>query len=175
MDRARIAVAELEGRADNDISIATEQSDRWSPVLQALAYGSLLLAAAVLALLSLRRRRAEQASTNLLNQVLESAPIGIGLLDSDGVLLKTNPSLASVGQGSDGVARRSLWEMFPAAKEELTAALQPVTLTHQASTNVQVTLPKDLPGWVLPSSRVQFSRRRGCRCRRRRHLRRKAG
>ncbi len=144
MDRARVAEAAIERDIDSEIATATARSDAWSPFLQALAYGGLLLSVAVLALLALRRRRAELASTALLNQVLESVPIGIGLLDEQGALRQTNPCLAKIAQGgvSPSPTVRTLSDVFPEQKKDLDRALSGVLQTHETSVNTQAVAPE---------------------------------
>lgn len=143
MDRVRVAIQLAQAHLREQIADREHTNAFWSPILQSFGAVCLLLAFGSLSLLAVRRRREEQRSTALLGQVLENAPIGMGLVNQHGELLHLNPTLAKM---SDLEAKEAtghpLLELVPQLRAQLEPALREVLQRRANLSNLLVTTPE---------------------------------
>ncbi len=139
MDRVRRTVAGLQ--ETSRIRLARWERDQAGMGLlrQVLAVASTLAAFAVMALLLLRRRRAERASMALLTSVMDNAPVGLGFLDGGLHVRHMNRALSDMSERAlDADVGRSLWEVLPDTRETLEPRLQEVLSRGRTITQVEV-------------------------------------
>ncbi len=137
MDRVRAAVATLQDTARGRIT-STEQA-RLGAWLQIAAAAAILAAFAAIALLAVRRRRAERASTALLESVLDNAPVGLGFLDPALHVQHMNRALSTMSERAlDAAVGRSLWDVLPDMREILAPRLAEVLDAGRIFTNIEV-------------------------------------
>ncbi len=140
MDDVRSKIASLQAAASTMIEESTRVADRrgfWWTILGLLAA---IGAAALVALYALRRRREARAAASLLDDVLESAPVGLGVLDPSLRVQHMNRSLAAMADRALGVGiGRDIWEVIPELKDALADKLQRVVAGGRAIPNIEVT------------------------------------
>ncbi len=140
MDRVRAAVATVQDTARARIR-ATEQA-RLGPLLPAVAAAAILAAFAAIALLAWRRRRAERASTALLESVLDNAPVGLGFLDPALRVQHMNRALSTMSERAlDAAVGRSLWDVLPDMRAALEPRLAEVLQAGRTLANVEAAMP----------------------------------
>ncbi len=139
MDRVRAAVATIQDTARARIG-STEQA-RLGPLLPAVAAAAVLAAFAAIALLAWRRRRAERASTALLESVLDNAPVGLGFLDPALRVQHMNRALSTMSERAlDAAVGRSLWDVLPDMRAGLEPRLAEVLEAGRTLTNVELSM-----------------------------------
>jgi len=122
MDDVRSAVAGLQDEARARIAQNDHAEAVRGPLLVTVAALSILGAFTAVALLALRRRRAERASAALLESVLDNAPIGLGFLDPSLRVRHMNRRLSAMGERVlDADVGSSLWDILP----DMRATLEP--------------------------------------------------
>lgn len=142
MDRVRSTVATLQDTARARIDSAERAQGRLGAVLQTAAVVSILAAFAAIALLAWRRRRAERASTALLESVLDNAPVGLGFLDPALQVRHMNRSLSIMSERAlDAAVGRSLWNVLPDMRATLEPQLAEVLGAGRTFTNIEVAVP----------------------------------
>lgn len=149
MDQVRTAVQALREESEQKIQMQTRMRDVRTPILESIGSVALLLAFGTLLLLNRRRRSSEQASNELLSQVLEHAPIGMGLIDGQAHLLHLNPTLARMSDHDPKTELgRNVFEVFPRLQEQLAEPLYQVIKERVVRTNLQVSTPTAESGTV---------------------------
>ena len=139
MDQVRAAVATVQDTARACIS-STEQA-QLGALLQVAAAAATLAAFAAIALLAWRRRRAERASTALLESVLDNAPVGLGFLDPALRVQHMNRALSAMSERAlDAAVGRSLWDVLPDMRAGLEPRLAEVLEAGRTLTNVEMAM-----------------------------------
>lgn len=157
MDDVRAISTQIQAAARTDIAKADGIQAFWSPVLEASSVAALLLAFCGILLLTLIRRRSERASAVLLGRVLENAPIGLGLLDSNSLIRHVNPALAKIGdRASNQDMGKPLWELFPGLQSILEPPLHQVLNSGATVANVDVCVPAAVAGTTDRNLQVGF-------------------
>ncbi len=142
MDDVRSAVAALQDEARARIASLDRQEAFRGPLLVTIAALCILAAFGAVALLALRRRRAERASAALLEGVLENAPIGLGFLDLGLRVRHMNRRLSAMSERAlDADVGNSLWDILPDMREALEPRLQEVLEAGSTVANVDVGVP----------------------------------
>jgi len=139
MDAVRVSVARMQGRARDRMDAEDQQASARTRVLQAVSTAAVLASFATMALLAIRRRRAERASTALLGSVLDNAPVGLGLLDPALRVQHLNRALSTMSERAlDADAGRSLWDVLPDMRAMLEPRLREVLDRGRTVTGVDV-------------------------------------
>ena len=142
MDQVRGTVFAIQASAREDVTREERRQARWSPILQstgAITFGIAFLSVLILAIL---RRRAERASSALLSRVMDSAPIGLGLIDNDYRVVQMNPALANIsGHSGEAPTGENVWRIFGTLESQLGPALQETLQNGVTSGNLQVQSP----------------------------------
>ncbi len=138
MDLVRAKVASLQAAAAGR---TTRRNRRHAaPWLYVLGFAALAGATATVAAYAVRRRRESRAAGLLLQDVLENAPIGIGLLDRTLHIRHMNRSLAAMGSRTLGAqVGSSLWEAMPELRDTFAGKLQRVLEGGRPIPNTEVT------------------------------------
>ena len=139
MDGIRRTVAGVRDAARAAITRRDQDQAGLGLFRQALAVAATLGAFAVMALLLLRRRRAERASAALLASVMDNAPVGLGFLDDGLRVQHMNRALADMSERAlDADVGQSLWDVLPDTREALEPRLQEVLSRGRTITQVEV-------------------------------------
>ncbi len=139
MDRVRRTVAGLQEIARIRLGVQERDQAGMGLLREAIAVVSTLAAFAVMALLLLRRRRAERASMGLLASVMDNAPVGLGFLDGGLRVQHMNRALSDMSERAlDADVGRSLWDVLPDTRETLEPRLQEVLSRGRTITQVEV-------------------------------------
>ncbi len=142
MDDVRSAVATLQDEARARIAQSGRQEAVRGPLLVTVAALSIVTAFAAVVLLAWRRRRAERASTELLESVLDNAPIGLGFLDPGLRVRHMNRRLSAMGERAlDADVGNSLWDILPDMRAALEPRLQEALEAGRTVANVDVAVP----------------------------------
>ena len=142
MDGVRAAVATIQDTARARIGSTEQAQARLGPLLQTIAAAAVVAAFAAIALLAVRRRRAERASTALLESVLDNAPVGLGFLDPALSVRHMNRALSTMSERAlDAAVGRSLWDVLPDMRAALEPRLAEVLEAGRTFTNVEVAVP----------------------------------
>jgi len=139
MDDVRSAVAGLQDEARARIAQSDRAEAVRGPLLVTAAALSVLGAFTAVALLALRRRRAERASAALLESVLDNAPIGLGLLDPSLRVRHMNRRLSAMGERVlDADVGSSLWDILPDMRTTLEPRLHEVLEAGRTVADIDV-------------------------------------
>ena len=143
MDDVRTTISDLENSARDDNAAAERMQKRWSPVAEVLiasGFGTAFLAVVILGVL---RRRAERASVALLSRVMDNAPVGLGLVNSQAQVVQMNPALASITghAGNTLPVGESVWSLFGGLEPQLSPALQDTLENGMTRLNLQAEVP----------------------------------
>lgn len=139
MDEVRSAVAGLQDEARARIARSDRAEAVRGPLLVTAAALSVLGAFTAVALLALRRRRAERASAALFESVLDNAPIGLGFLDPGLRVRHMNRRLSAMGERVlDADVGSSLWDILPDMRSELEPRLREVLEAGRTVADVDV-------------------------------------
>lgn len=140
MDAVRTKVAALQSAASAQIEARNHLGRARSLWLTALAIAAAAAAASLVALYAVRRRREAKAAASLLENVLENAPVGLGLLDPSLRVQHMNRALSAMGDRALGVGiGRNIWEVMPELQEQLADKLQRVLGGGRPIPNIEVT------------------------------------
>ncbi len=138
MDLVRAKVASLQAAAAG--RTIRRNRRHAAPWLYVLGFAALAGATAAVAAYAVRRRRESRAASVLLQDVLENAPIGIGLLDRTLHIRHMNRSLAAMGSRTLGAqVGSSLWEALPELRDTFAGKLQRVLEGGRPIPNTEVT------------------------------------
>ena len=139
MDTVRTAVATLQDEARGRIAKSDRAEALRGPLLVTIAALSILGAFTAMALLALRRRRAERASAALLEGVLDNAPIGLGFLDPSLRVRHMNRRLSTMGERAlDAEVGTSLWNILPDMRSTLEPRLHEVLEAGRTVADIDV-------------------------------------
>ena len=142
MDEVRVALADIDGRSQRAIERVSRAEAMRDPLLISLASLCIVGAFGTLALLAVRRRRAERESTALLGSVLDNAPVGLGFLDHGLRIRHMNHTLAGMGDKALNIGiGRSLWDMLPAERRDLEPRLERVLRAGRTLANLAIEVP----------------------------------
>ncbi len=152
-DAVRAQADRLQDEAARRIARLRHADARRDLVLTALAAASILGAFALMAVLVVRRRRAEQAGRALLDAVLENAPLGLGILDSRLRIRHINRALATMSDRALGAAvGGSIWDVLPDLRATLEPRLRGVVEGGRAVPNLEVAADSN----TRPDQRREF-------------------
>jgi len=127
MDAVREQVAVIQNEARVRIAHQTARSRMRNRVMSAASALATLLAACWLAVVALARRRQERSAVDLLQGVLENAPVGLGFLDGNLHFRHMNLALAAMGDRALGASvGLSIWTVLPDLRERLEPRLRGV-------------------------------------------------
>ncbi len=127
MDALRAEVALIQNDWRVRIARQTARGVMRNRVMTAAAAAAALLAACWLAAVALSRRRQQRSAAELLEGVLENAPVGLGFLDQDLRFRHMNLALAAMGDRALGASiGLSIWAVLPELRERLEPRLQGV-------------------------------------------------
>ena len=133
MDRIRAETARLQHNADDriaDLEILQRRDDQ----LRVASVVGLVASCVMLGLLTLFRRRQQQASQRLFEGVMENAPIGLGVLDPSLRIRHVNHALAKMSERAlSATPGMSIWDVIPQLRNTLEAKLQRVLQGHRAA------------------------------------------
>ena len=139
MDDVRSAVAGLQDEARARIAQSDRAEAVRGPLLVIVAALSIVGAFAAVALLALRRRRAERASAALFESVLDNAPIGLGFLDPGLHVRHMNRRLSAMGERTlDADVGSSIWDILPDMRTELEPRLHEVLEARRMVADIDV-------------------------------------
>ncbi len=139
MDAVRAQTDRLQADAARRTAKARRTGAQRDAALTALAAASILAAFALLALIVVRRRRAEQAGRTLLDAVLENAPLGLGILDARLRIRHINRALATMSDRAlGGTVGGSIWDVLPDLRDSLEPRLRQVVEGGRAVPNLEV-------------------------------------
>ena len=139
MDSVRAKVASIQAYAVDRIrrrELRVNHSTRWI-----YAVGLLALAGAIAAvsLYASRRRRESRAAGTLLQDVLQNAPIGLGLLDRSLRIRHMNRALAAMSSRAlGGGVGSSIWDVMPELRDTFAPKLQRVLEGGRAIPNTEI-------------------------------------
>ncbi len=140
MDAVRAKVASLQAIVSEQAAARIEAARGRSLWMNGAAGLAMLGAAGLVALYAVRRRREARSAAALLQNVLENAPIGLGLLDRGLRVRHMNRSLAAMGDRALGVSIGSgIWDVMPDLREALADKLERVVTGGRAIPNIDVT------------------------------------
>ncbi|MGI4977926.1 MAG: response regulator [Janthinobacterium lividum] len=152
-DAVRAQADRLQAEAARRIAKLRRADARRDVALTALAAASILGAFALMAVLVVRRRRAEQAGRALLDAVLENAPLGLGILDSRLRIRHINRALATMSDRALGAAvGTSIWDVLPDLRASLEPRLRGVVEGGRPVPNLEVAADSN----TRPDQRREF-------------------
>ncbi len=142
MDGIRDLTAEVQERAHaNRERLAAEDRLR-SPLLPLVTLAAVLAAVGLLARLAWVRRRESQRMADLLESVLENAPVGLGFLDRDLNIRHMNRALENMSERGFGAdVGAPIWALLPSLQEELAPKLAAARDQGLVTANVEVGVP----------------------------------
>ena len=139
MDAVRAAVATLQNEARERIANSDRAEALRGPLLLTVAALSILGAFTAVALLALRRRRAERASAALLEGVLDNAPIGLGFLDPSLRVRHMNRRLSTMAERAlEAEVGTSIWNILPDMRPTLEPRLHEVLEAGRTVADIDV-------------------------------------
>ena len=157
MDNIRALVAREQSAADARIR-QTRQRDRvlaWPVGLLSLA--ALAGSFTLLALLTLRRRREQRASSALLEGVLENAPVGLGFLDEFLRVRHMNRALSTMSDRAlSAEVGVSIWDVVPHMREAFEPRLRQVVDGGRPMSNVEIQAGSNLRRDQVRDYQVSF-------------------
>ena len=140
MDALRVKIAALQAAAAARVEKRDHVMQERASWCMRAAVLAAALAAALVALYAVRRRSEAKAAASLLEDVLENAPVGLGLLDPSLRVQHMNRALSAMGDRALGVGiGRNIWEVMPELKEQLAEKLQRVLGGGRPIPNIEVT------------------------------------
>ena len=139
MDRIRSEVRLQSQEADTRIAERHRHSRRGVIPLAVLSIVLGLLAFAAMTTVAFRRRRAQLASTALLEGVLDNATIGLGFLDTGLKVQHMNKALTAMStRALSASLGQSIWDTLPQLRESLEERLKSVVEGGRPVSNVEV-------------------------------------
>ncbi|KQT50721.1 hypothetical protein ASG43_05420 [Aureimonas sp. Leaf454] len=137
MDELRSEANVIINEANNVIRANQAEAGRAS-MMQAATFAATVVAALILAFLAFRRQRENRANIKLMTGLLENAPVGIGFLDRDGHLLRTNAPFDAIATDGSGSAA---WAKDGSAGAAIEPVLRRVLDEGATVSDIDVTLP----------------------------------
>lgn len=150
MDDARVETASLQADARRSIAEIDQRIGTRSLLLTAGSFGLALAAVLYFARLALVRRREGKRTSDLLDGVLENAPLGLGFLDRSLRIRHMNKALAGMSDRTLGAdVGQEIWTVLPTLREQLEPRLQSVLNSARLYSNLEVEVPNlNNPGQV---------------------------
>ncbi|MGE7416715.1 response regulator [Methylobacterium tarhaniae] len=150
MDAVREVTREVQDRATADLRHLAEADALRSPLLPLVTLVSALAAVALLARLALVRRRESQRMADLLESVLENAPVGLGFLDRDLNLRHMNRALGNMSERGFGADLGApIWALLPSLRDALAPKLAAARDRGLVTANIEVGVPApSAPGGI---------------------------
>ncbi|MGX7709009.1 response regulator [Methylobacterium sp. Gmos1] len=164
MDAVRDLTREVQDRATADLRRLAGTDALRSPLLPLVTLAAALAAVGLLARLALVRRRESQRMADLLESVLENAPVGLGFLDRDLNLQHMNRALGNMSERGFGADLGApIWALLPSLRDELGPKLAAARDSGLVTANVAVAVPApSAPGGIRHFEASFFPlRRRG--------------
>ena len=139
MEHVRGMVEQGEAEAEARIAADEEREATTLWPVGVASVGLILLAFALVVALAVRRRREQRTSANLLQGVLENAPIGLGLLDGDLRVRHMNRALSTMSDRAlSAEVGMPLWDVIPDLRSALEPRLDQVLTGGRAVPKVDV-------------------------------------
>ncbi|KQT83800.1 response regulator [Aurantimonas sp. Leaf443] len=136
-DRAREVIAEANGEIAR---IAAET--RRTSVIQAIAFATMVALALWMSLLAWRRQKESRATTELMEGLLENAPVAIGFLDASLRPFRSNAAFDAIARDSAGVP---LWAVDDGARAAIEPLLRSVIAQGRTHSSLDIDLFADRP------------------------------
>ncbi|TGE00240.1 response regulator [Methylobacterium nonmethylotrophicum] len=142
MDTVRDLTREVQDRAGADLSRLAAADALRTPLLPLVTLVAGLAAVGLLARLALVRRRESQRMADLLESVLENAPVGLGFLDRDLNIRHMNRALGDMSERGFGAdVGAPIWAILPSLRDELAPKLAAARDRGLVTANVAVAVP----------------------------------
>ncbi|MFH6781983.1 MULTISPECIES: response regulator [Methylobacterium] len=150
MDAVRTLTAQVQDGATAELKRLAEADALRSPLLPLVTLVSGLAAVGLLARLALVRRRESQRMADLLESVLENAPVGLGFLDHDLNLRHMNRALGNMSERGFGADLGApIWAFLPSLRDELAPKLAAARDRGLVTANIEVGVPAEsAPGGI---------------------------
>ncbi|MBK3426105.1 response regulator, partial [Methylobacterium ajmalii] len=150
MDAVRALTREVQDDAAAGMRRLAEANALRTPILALVTLLSALAAAGLLARLALVRRRESQRMADLLESVLENAPVGLGFLDRDLNLRHMNRALGNMSERGFGAdVGAPIWALLPSLRDALAPKLAAARDSGLVTANIEVGVPApSAPGGV---------------------------
>ncbi|SFU34134.1 PAS domain S-box-containing protein [Methylobacterium sp. 174MFSha1.1] len=142
MDAVRDVTREVQDRAAGDLRRLAAADAFRTPLLPLVTLAAALAAVGLLARLALVRRRESQRMADLLESVLENAPVGLGFLDRDLNLRHMNRALGNMSERGFGADLGApIWALLPSLRDALGPKLAAARDSGLVTANVAVAVP----------------------------------
>ncbi|AWN45259.1 histidine kinase [Methylobacterium terrae] len=142
MDAVRTLTAQVQDGATTELKRLAEADALRSPLLPLVTLVAGLAAVGLLARLALVRRRESQRMADLLESVLENAPVGLGFLDSGLNLRHMNRALGNMSERGFGADLGApIWAFLPSLRDELAPKLAAARDRGLVTANIEVGVP----------------------------------
>jgi PAS domain S-box-containing protein len=150
MDAIRDLTRDVQDRAASDLRHLAESDSLRSPLLPLITLASALAAVGLLARLAMVRRRENLRMADLLEGVLENAPVGLGFLDRDLNIRHMNRALNNMSERGFGAdVGAPIWALLPSLQDELAPKLTAARDQGLVTANVEVGVPTpSAPGGI---------------------------
>ncbi|BCM82207.1 response regulator [Methylobacterium indicum] len=150
MDAVRALTREVQDDTTGGMRRLAEANALRTPLLSLVTLLSALAAAGLLARLALVRRRESQRMADLLESVLENAPVGLGFLDRDLNLRHMNRALGNMSERGFGAdVGAPIWALLPSLRDALAPKLAAARDNGLVTANIEVGVPApSAPGGV---------------------------
>ncbi|TNC14431.1 response regulator [Methylobacterium terricola] len=144
MDAVRTLTAQVQDGAGAELKRLAEADALRSPLLPLVTLVSGLAAVGLLARLALVRRRESQRMADLLESVLENAPVGLGFLDGDLNLRHMNRALGNMSERGFGAdVGAPIWAFLPSLRDALAPKLAAARDRGLVTANIEVGVPAE--------------------------------
>jgi PAS domain S-box-containing protein len=165
MDAIRGLMQDVQDRASADMEMRAATDRVRSPLMTLVTLAAAVAAVSLLARLAFVRRREGQRMADLLESVLENAPVGLGFLDRDLNIRHMNRALENMSERGFGAdVGAPIWALLPSLQDELAPKLAAARDQGLVTANVDVGVPApSAPGGTryLQSSFFPLRRERG--------------
>ncbi|KMO13511.1 CHASE3 domain-containing protein, partial [Methylobacterium platani] len=142
MDAVRTLTAQVQDGAATELKRLAEADALRSPLLPLVTLAAGLAAVGLLARLALVRRRESQRMADLLESVLENAPVGLGFLDRDLNLRHMNRALGNMSERGFGADLGApIWAFLPSLRDALAPKLAAARDRGLVTANIEVGVP----------------------------------
>jgi len=150
MDAVRERVAYLRQTLGGRIAEQERRDSLRSIAITTASLAAAALACILFAALAMIRRRQQRETLQLLQGVLDNAPIGLGFLDRNFRFRHMNRALAAMSDRALGTdPGRSIWDVLPHLREQFEPRLQSVLQGGRIVPNIEVAASApDKPGLV---------------------------
>jgi len=157
MDAVRVRVAETRQKLEARITAGQRNDTLRNRVLIAFSLIAALLACGYFAWLAVARRRQEQATAGLLEGVLDNAPVGLGFLDHELRIRRSNRALTAMSERALGtVLGREIWDVLPELRGPLEDRLRSVVNGGRMVPNVEASVPSAANPGLLRHFQLSF-------------------